>query len=170
MGSGGARVRSGPPPSPGSARSIQRGLEFRALDPDGYVGKVPAFPLPRLPFYRDTEDGPRVDERLTKSRQRRELALWKWAWEQPQAFAWADEPWRHYTIAQWVRTSVICENPGATAADKTAMLRLADQIGLTPEGLARNGWRIAVPEVQEVPESRSRSGVRGRFEVIENAG
>ena len=71
-----------------------------------------------------------------------------------------------------MRTAVICESAEATAADKQALHRFADQIGITPEGLARNGWQIGVPEPVEVEEEPvvRRSGVRGRFEVIENAG
>lgn len=36
-----------------------------------------------------------------------------------------------------------CEGSDAKAADRTAMLRLADQIGMSPTGLAANGWKIA---------------------------
>jgi hypothetical protein len=100
----------------------------------------------------------------------RERALWEWAWTTPQAVAWESEPWRWYAVAQWVRTSVICEGAEAKAADKTAMLRLADQIGMTPAGLRENGWRIAsvgdegagesAPEKPRRKSSRDRMGLK----------
>ena len=169
---GGARIRSGPPSNPDSLRSKKRGVKFVVLDAEGYKGVVPKFPLPRLPIYMQGDEGSRVDERATRARRRREESLWVWAWSQPQGIAWARESWRHYSVALWVRTAVICESAESTAADKQALHRFADQIGITPEGLARNGWQIGVPEPVEVegePVVR-RSGVRGRFEVIENAG
>lgn len=79
----------------------------------------------------------------------RETDLWKWAWSTPQACAWQREPWRLHTIAMWVRTFVICESDGSTAADKGALHRFADQIGLTPAGLVENGWKIAADELGE---------------------
>lgn len=170
MSHGGARVRSGPVPNPRSERSKKRGLKFDFLDPEGYAGEVPKFPLPRLPLYMETDGGKRVDNRASNARKKRELALWQWAWETPQAIAWAREPWRQYAVAMWVRTAVICEASEGTAADKGALMRLADQIGITPDGLIKNGWRIGVPEKESVKEPVKRSGVRGRFEVIENAG
>lgn len=126
MASGGARNRSGPRPDPNSRTSERRGLSFTALDPQGFQGEVPEFPLP-----------------LASAR---ELELWVWAWRTPQAIAWNAEPWRHYTVAEWVRWSVKAEQEDASAAVIAAKIRLADQIGLTPAGLKENGWAIAVPK------------------------
>jgi hypothetical protein len=40
-----------------------------------------------------------------------------------------------------------CETADASAADRTGLLRLQEQIGLTPSGLKLNGWAIARDEV-----------------------
>jgi hypothetical protein len=87
------------------------------------------------------------DEEATQAVTDREAELWEWAWRTPQACAWSLESWRWQTVAMWVRTFVICEGDDATSADKGAIHRFADQIGLTPAGLRENGWAIAVDEV-----------------------
>lgn len=149
---GGARNRSGPQPDPNSSRSDRRGVSLTALPSQGHDGRPPEFPLPRS--------------------KARELELWRWAWSTPQACAWACEPWRWYTVAMWVRTSVICEGAKATAADKNALHRFADQIGLTPAGLKENGWKIAADELAEKRAEAEADGadddVRGRLTVVAN--
>jgi hypothetical protein len=127
MTSGGARNRSGPAPDPTSGRSDRRGLTLTALPSQGYDGEVPDFPLP---------------EALE-----REVDLWLSLWRTPQAAAWADAPWRQYTVAQYVRWSVKAEATDASAAVVAAVIRFADQIGLTPAGLKENGWAVAVDEL-----------------------
>jgi hypothetical protein len=82
------------------------------------------------------------DAAATRKFSTRERALWKLAWTYPQACAWAGQPWRWHTIAMWVRTAVVCESSDATAADKGAIHRFADQIGMTPAGLKENGWTV----------------------------
>lgn len=127
MASGGARNRSGPQPDPRSGRSDTRGIKFTALPAEGFRGEVPEFPLPGALG--------------------RELDLWSWAWTTPQACAWVNEPWRWYTVAEWVRWSVKAEAEDASAAVIAAKIRLADQVGLTPAGLKENGWSITSSEV-----------------------
>lgn len=149
---GGARNRSGPQPDENSGRSDRRGLTLTALPAQGYEGEPPRFPLPR----------PKVRER----------DLWAWAWSTPQAAAWAKEPWRWYSVAMWVRTSVVCEGAKAKAADKNSLHRFADQIGMTPAGLRENGWKIATDELAdkraEAPDQED--DVRSRLSVVANAG
>lgn len=77
----------------------------------------------------------------------RECELWAQVWATPQACAWAIQPWRHYIVAQWVRWSVKAEDLEAPASLVAAVIRFADQIGLTPAGLKENGWAIAADEV-----------------------
>lgn len=125
----GGHASSGPPPDPNSLKSAKRGLTFTALPAAGYTGEIPAFPLPN--------DSVREGE------------LWAWAWRTPQAAAWAAEPWRQHSVALWVRTAAICESGEATAADKNSLHRFADQIGLTPAGLAFNGWKVTVDQLAE---------------------
>lgn len=157
MARGGARNRSGPQPTPDSARSERRGVKFTALPAHGFDGEAPAWPLPaRAVHYFDAEKVRCVDKAATEAVAAREAELWAWAWSQPQAWAWSQpsEAWRLHTIAMWVRTFVLCESSEATAADKGSLHRFADQIGLTPAGLRENGWAVAVDEVGEKRSER----------------
>lgn len=155
MASGGARNRSGPPPDESSGRSEQRGIVFTALPAQGFTGKAPAFPLPKP--------------------SRRELEVWNRAWWTPQACAWSVQPWRHYTVGQWVRWSVRAEAPDAPAAVVAAVIRFADQIGLTPAGLKENGWKIATDEVAEKRRDAASEDLeldddpRDRFQVVDGS-
>lgn len=148
---GGARNRSGPQADPSSGRSDKRGFKLTALPNGGFDGSIPAFPLSKRRVMRwEYEEKRRyqvLDEEATELVADREEALWDWAWRTPQACAWSMEPWRWQTVAMWVRTFVICEGDEATSADKGAIHRFADQIGLTPAGLKENGWAIAADEV-----------------------
>lgn len=157
MARGGARNRSGPAADPNSGRSARRGLSLQALPNEGFQGEIPGFPLMRRAVYRwEYEDKRRyqlLDEDATQAVADREAELWEWAWRTPQAAAWAREPWRWQTVAMWVRTFVICEGDEATAADKGAIHRFADQIGLTPAGLKENGWAIAAADIEPAVEA-----------------
>ena len=134
MAKGGARNRSGPPPSEKSERSDRRGYKLTALPAQGYDGPVPAFPLP--------------------SASDRELEVWEQAWRTPQACAWSmpSEAWRLHTVAMWVRVKVRCEDPESGAALLGQLHRFADQIGMTTAGLAEMGWKVAVDELAEKRE------------------
>jgi hypothetical protein len=143
-----------------SGRSARRGLDLSALPNEGYAGEVPPFPLPpavvMLEFY-DADEKRRVaepDHAASESRRDREQELWAWAWSTPQAAAWAREPWRWQAVAMWVRTTAICESPEATAADKNALHRFADQVGLTPAGLKENGWAIAAAQIEPAASAK----------------
>lgn len=128
---GGARNRSGPQPDENSGRSDRRDFKLTALPPAGFDGEVPDFPLPNM-----------TD---------REAEVWAQAWTTPQACAWSLEPWRHRTVALWVRWSVRMEADDASAALGNVVVRFADQIGMTPAGLKENGWKIADPEPEKKP-------------------
>lgn len=136
MARGGARNRSGPTADEGSGRSDRRGFRLTALPAEGYRGHAPDFPLP----------GPTA----------RELEVWAWAWRTPQACAWSmpSEAWRSRTVAMWVRLSVACEEPGASASHLAQLHRFADQIGMTTAGLAEMGWKVAEDEVSERRQQR----------------
>ncbi|MDF1705027.1 MAG: hypothetical protein P1U38_09660 [Aeromicrobium sp.] len=153
MSRGGARNRSGPGKDEASARSEQAGYSLTALPAEGFAGQVPDFPLSARRIYRwEFEDKRKFqvfDEESTEAITDREAELWSWLWTTPQACAWSmpSERWRLHTIAMYVRTFVICEGDEATAADKGAVHRFGDQIGMTPAGLRENGWKIAVDEL-----------------------
>lgn len=133
MARGGARNRSGPQPEEDSRTSERRGYSLTALPPAGYDGEAPEFPLPDASA--------------------RELEVWAQVWTTPQACAWSLEPWRHRTVAMWVRWSVRMEADDASAALGNVVVRFADQIGLTPAGLKENGWKIADPPKVEAEDT-----------------
>ena len=163
MASGGARNRSGPAPSDSSLTSARRGIEFRTLDALGYVGVVPDFPLPPAA----------AAEALAE----REAEIWERVWSYPQAIAWAEEPWRHETVAEFCRLKAIIElAPDANAALVSQMHRYRDQIGLSPAGLKENGWKIgekpaseAAPYETAAPSAR-RTSSKARLKVVPGGG
>lgn len=172
---GGARNRSGSQPVEGSRTSERKGYTLTALPPAGYDAEAPKFPLSRRAVLRwEFEDKRKFqvfDADATQSIAEREAELWAWAWTTPQACAWSLEPWRWPVVAMWVRTFIICESSEATAADKGALHRFADQIGLTPAGLKENGWKIAEPtpavELSPTPdEGGDEDDPRNRLSVV----
>jgi hypothetical protein len=172
----GGHASSGPPPDPNSLKTAKRGLTFTALPAGGYDGEIPAFPLPRVPVYdiwfEDKQRHKELDSEATEHRFERELELWAWAWRTPQAAMWAAEPWRQHPVALWVRTAAICESGDATAADKNSLHRFADQIGLTPAGLAFNGWKVAADQLAERRAERttpSAPTARDRMKAVRSA-
>jgi hypothetical protein len=173
----GTNTNSGPPPDPNSLNSAKRGLTFTALPAEGYAGEVPAFPLPRVPVYdiwfEGKERHKELDLEATEHRYDRELELWTWAWSTPMAAAWEREPWRQDSVAMWVRTRAVCESAEATAADKGSLHRFADQIGLTPAGLAYNGWKVTTDQLAEkraekAPAPAARTA-RDRLKAVRSA-
>lgn len=167
MPSGGARARSGPPVNPNSARSDARGIAFRQLGGVPETAPVPEFAMPPMQLWETLPNGGRRFRKLaTELRWKRELELWEWVWRTPQSEVWREQPWMIYNVSQWVRLAVTCEEEGAKAGDKTALMRLADQIGLTPSGLALNHWQIttgqptAGDETTERPARRRSSRAR----------
>jgi len=157
MARGGARNRSGPPPAEDSGRSDARGIVFTALPSEGCKRKPPAWPLSRS----TNEPGAVL-----------EAERWDEVWKSPQANAWHKERWRWLTVAHYVRMSVKVELDGK-AADVTAMIRLADQIGLTPAGLKENGWKIAEDQVAQrrtAKKATARPSARSRMKVVRGSG
>lgn len=155
MGSGGARNRSGPQADPNSLRGANRpGL--RVIPGRKYNRAFPEMPLP--------------------GRTDREVELWNAAWESPQAWVWIEEPWRWQTIALWVRRVALAESKDATAADVASMIRLADQVGMTPAGLKENGWTIGSAEAASTsegkpgPPAQARPSSKTRFKVYDGEG
>ena len=160
MASGGARNRSGPQPQESSLTSAKRGLSFRTLDAAGYSGKVPEFPLP-----------PSTSDDLIADR---EVQVWETLWSYPQAIVWAEEPWRHETIAEFCRLKAIVElSPDANAALVAQTHRYKDQIGLSPAGLKENGWKIGAPAPAEDRPAKApprRSSSKARLKVVSGGG
>ena len=142
MARGGARNRSGPQPDPGSERSERRGLTLMALPVEGYSGRVPRWPKPKL------VDGEGVESSLSA----RARGLWREAWKYPQAAAWAGESWRWPILAEYcLLMAAVEESPGKSAALVGQLHRFRDQLGLTPAGLRENGWQIGEVKAQVKP-------------------
>lgn len=160
MSRGGARNRSGPSADPKSARSQKRDLFHYQLPAEGRTGAPPAdWPLsdPQV-FIEGIENGrpvKQLDSVASEERRQAELAMWEQVWTYPQAVAWARESWRWPAVAMWVRTYLTASGPEAKAADKSALHRFGDQIGLTPAGLKENGWEIVRDEIQEKRAEKS---------------
>lgn len=150
--SSGGHGRSGPAKDPNSLKSARIGFAQRVLPGEGYRGTVPEFPLPEV--------------------SERELQVWRQSWRLPQATVWAEEPWRHQLVAMWVRWSVRMEAADCPAALGNVVMRLADQVGMTPAGLREQGWRIGEAESPR-PVSAPKAAVgkppssRDRFKVID---
>ena len=156
MSRGGARNRSGPQPDENSLKSAKTGYSLTALPSEGYQGEGPEFPLPDATA--------------------REAEVWQQAWRTPQAAAWSMQVWRHRTVALWVRWSVRMEDPEAGAALGNVVVRLADQIGMTPAGLKENGWKIATDQVaakradKQADDTPSAPSARDRLKAIAGGG
>lgn len=156
MARGGARNRSGPPPSENSGRSDARGYSLTAL-PASFDGAVPEFPL--------------------AAASERELELWREKWSGPHGAAWSQpsERWRWWDVALWVRTAVRCEAPDVNAALLGNLHRLGDRAGLSTAGLAEMGWKVAVDEVTDqrgkpAPVESDGDDPRDRLSVVNGGG
>jgi hypothetical protein len=103
---------------------------------------------------------------------KRELAVWEREWLRPQAVMW-EQKHLEEEVAQYVRTLCRFEKPGALAAWGTQMSRLADDLGLSMEGLAKHRWIIGAGEqraaVAAATDARRgpASSARDRFEVVD---
>lgn len=166
MASGGARAKRNAP-DPNSERSALRGLVFTQLPAEGFQGEIPEFPLAELELkFKAGEMRGEVDFAASHTLREAQSRLWEQVWRTPQACVWAVEPWRQYNVAQYVRTAALCETEYGTAADKAIMLRLAEEVGLTQAGMARNGWAlgktVANAEAEDRVSRESGKGAGGR--------
>jgi hypothetical protein len=145
MPQGGARGRSGPPPDPNALRREHDSGSWTTL-PARREGPTPLWPLTRA----------------TK----REMSIWDQLWSLPQAVMWERDQ-QQREVAMYVRQLVRAEAPKASAADRTLVLRMLENLGLSQPGLARNRWRIE-GEQPALPQRAVVGGpsVRDRFRVV----
>lgn len=133
----------GPAPDLFSGRSDRNGRMARVtyLPAKGCSKRAPKFPLTAF------EGGATHDAGAVNAR---EQAVWRQVWHLPQAVAWHMPRYSYLvqTVAMYVRALVRSEQSDATAADRNVVLRFADMVGLTPNGLARLGWVIQDDGVQ----------------------
>lgn len=152
MPKGGARVRSGPPADPTSARSERRGTTAitagTPLPSEGHRGRAPAYPLPKI--NRGVSSEGRANTVMTTAFRKRELEIWRLVWKTPQAAAWAGDSWRWQTIAEYCRIKAAVElDPDSNAALLSRLREYRNEIGLSPDGMKANGWTIAQDQVAQ---------------------
>ncbi|MHB9003994.1 MAG: hypothetical protein ACYC6C_08005 [Coriobacteriia bacterium] len=127
MPSGGARARSGPAPDPNALRRDRKNdAEWTTLPAGGFDGVIPGFPLAGA-------SAP-------------EIELWEILWRKPQAAMWAKLDLT-YEVAAYVRAFLESVEPKAVNGLKTAVLRMAAEIGLSLPGMHSLRWKFAENEV-----------------------
>ena len=162
---GSPRPAAGRMPDPSSESFQQRAGGLFGLPAGGYKRKHPNFPLPKYFVWSEwrDEDGKHRerDDAATKAWNAREKEVWDSLWHLPQGFAWSRPQYSYLqlTLAQYVRQYVLCETGEARAADRTALCRFADTVGLTPQGLRINGWTIVPEEIKNTTRKSKDSKV-----------
>lgn len=127
MASGGARARSGPAPDPYALRRDRRDdAAWVTLPVEGFAGVVPEFPL--------------------SSAGKAEIELWGTLWRKPQAVMW-DRLGLEFEVAAYVRAFLESVEVEASAGLKTAVLRMASEIGLSLPGMHSLRWKFSEDEL-----------------------
>lgn len=150
MPSGGARARSGPAPDPNALRRDRKDdAAWVTLPAEGYRGAVPAFPLPGA---------------LST-----EVDLWETLWRKPQAAMWS-KLGLEWEVAAYVRAFLESVEAKASAGLKTAVLRMAAEIGLSLPGMHSLRWKLSTDELAEkraeATEVASAASVRSRLGAV----
>lgn len=157
-GSGGARVRSGPPPDADAFRRDRKDdqASWTTLPIEGRRGKKPP-PWPLL----DQSD--------------REKQLWPIFWAKPQAVIWERD---HVVeaVAMYVRQFCEGEIPKSSAENRKTIRMMGADLYLTPDSLLKARLRIATDEVEAKRAARTpakktaaaatRSSARDRLKVV----
>lgn len=144
MPSGGARLRSGPAPDPGSFRSAAK--DWVTLPAEGFTGLLPVFPL---------------SDALVA-----ELELWAELWRKPQGVMW-DKLGMEYQIAAYVRAFLESVEPGAVSGLKTAVLRMEGELGISLPGMTSFHWKFSEDEVAaRRPAPKVASSARSRLKAV----
>ena len=152
MVSGGARARSGPAPDPRALRRDRADdASWITLPAEGFSGEVPVCPLP------DMSDA--------------ELGLWVALWKKPQAAMWA-RMGLDYEVAAYVRAFLESIQPEASAGLKTAVLRMAAEIGLSLPGMHSLRWKLGADELaakrQTQAPTRKGPSAKERLAALQN--
>lgn len=173
MPSGGARARSGPPPDPNALRRDRSGdAGWVTLPAEGFMGETPEYPLPKVPvweiYFLDKQRIKAPNENETDARFERELSLWGALWRKPQAAMWA-KLGMEFEIAAYVRAYVESTGEDSNSGLKTAVLRMAGEIGLSLPGMHSLRWKFADDDLKArredaVPEKKV--SARDRLKAI----
>jgi len=143
-GSGGARLRSGPPPDP-SALKRDRDSHWLELPRAGREGPPPEWPL--------------------TGRTKREAELWGQEWRRPQALVW-EANGQVLEVALYVRTLRRAEAVKASKALLSELRIQMDSLGLTIPGMLRLHWRIVgEPSPMAKPAGSVRSA-KARLQLV----
>lgn len=141
----GAHGRGGRPADPNSLRSERRGIEWTALPAAGRKGRVPVWPLP----VELSEWG---------------RAEWRRLWRLPQAVEW-QRLQLGTAVGLYVLALERSLDEGASAADRTVVLRMGEELGLSSSGMARHRW-VIVDDKQPSEVGRSSSSARSRLKLV----
>ena len=155
MTSGGARMRSGPPPDPNALRRDRKDdAGWTVLPIEGFSGEVPNFPL--------------------AGALGAESELWTELWQKPQAVMWAKIGMK-YQVAAYVRAFLESVEAEASAGLKTAVLRMEAEIGLSLPGMNTFRWKFSEDQVAAkraaaaVAPVRSGPSAKDRLAGLKNA-
>lgn len=122
------------------------------LPAEGFQGEVPDFPLA---------------DALTS-----EVELWLTLWRKPQAAMWS-KLGLEFEVAAYVRAFLESVEAEATSGLKTAVLRMAAEIGLSLPGMHSLRWKFSEDELgakrASVP-ARSGPSAKARLAALSNGG
>lgn len=151
MPKGGARARSGPAPDPNALRRDRKSDEgWVTLPAEGFTGDAPKIPLPGAL-------GAEAD-------------LWVTLWRKPQAAMWS-RLGMEFEVAAYVRAYLESVQPEASAGLKTAVLRMAAELGLSLPGMHSLRWKFADDELAvkrdaQPARSSGKQSARDRLRAI----
>lgn len=164
MPKGGARQNSGPAPDPMALRRDRKDdASWVTLPPAGSVPEAPTYPLAKPQRFR-LEPGEHgalrvFDEDKTEDFWTQEQEIWVELWQKPQASQWL-KLGQEREVAAYVRAYVESVQADASASLKTAVLRMAGEIGLSLPGMHSLRWRFQdekpVLDAPVVPATTSR--------------
>src|SRR5690349_2674632 len=163
-GSGGARVRSGPPPDMQALKRSRDGKDWTKLPAAGRLAPAPEWPA-AIPEPNEAE-----------------LLKWREVWTLPQALIWEHD--RSFDlVAFYVRTFLEAMNPRAGAQARMFVRQLSNDLYLAPAALASGKYVIEgtreanlldsamanPPQSGYTPTGRPvgrPKGTRGKFSVV----
>jgi len=149
MPKGGARTRSGPAPDPNALRRERDGDQWRELPAAGRDGELPEWPFP------DQSEA--------------ERELWSDLWRLPQAVVW-EEQLQHLQVALYCRRFVEASAPKSATSLSTLVKQLAEDLGLSLSGMARNQWRIGSSDRPKAKPAARRSSSKAKLKVVAGDG
>lgn len=160
MPKGGARARSGPPPSPDALRRERDSREWTKLPGSGFQGPRPDWP----------EDA--VADPTTA-----EVRMWERLWKTPQAMVWHADGVQD-TVALYVRAFLEASKPEASGAARTFVRQLQDALLLSIPALHAARYVIdrdltaeqhepgSTAPARPLPVASGEGSVRDRFTVV----